>query len=101
MLAIIAKFARTCPTEKLLLVRYNPDAFAQDGHVVKPTSQQREETIRRALSYVPEAQVVLIYLFYRRSSGSLPDVVHEPAYDACLRQYVVPAEPALYCSDTL
>lgn len=101
MLAIIAVFMRAGLDKKLLIVRYNPDAFTQKGHVNKPTAGEREDAIRRALGYVPEGQVAVLYLFYRRSVGSLPDVVHEASYDAGLRQYVVPAETALCCGDAL
>ena len=96
LLAIIAELSRASPEKKILIVRYNPDAYAQNGQVVKPTPEQRRDVIQRALRYEPEAQITVVYLFYRQSSGELPDVVREAAYDTRLRQYVVPAETALY-----
>ena len=101
LLAIIAELSRASPDKKILIVRYNPDCYAQNGHVVKPTQEQRQDVIHRMLSYVPQNQVTVVYLFYRRSSGELPDVVRETAYDDRLRQYVVPAETALYCDYSL
>ena len=96
LLAIIAELSRASPEKKILIIRYNPDAYAQNGRVVKPTPEQRRDVIQRALMYEPEAQITVVYLFYRQSSGELPDVVNKAAYDARLRQYVVPAETALY-----
>ena len=100
LLAIIAELSRASPEKKILIIRYNPDAFAQNGQVVKPTSEQRRDAIQRALRYEPQAQVTVVYLFYRQSSGEFPDVVDESAYDTRLKQYVIPAETALY-SDNL
>jgi hypothetical protein len=96
LLAIIAELSRASPEKKILIVRYNPDTYAQNGQLVKPTPEQRRDVIQRTLRYEPEAQITVVYLFYRQSSGELPDVVRDAAYDARLRQYVIPAKTALY-----
>ena len=83
-----------------MIVRYNPDCYAENGKVVKPTAEQRLDAIQRVLNYVPQNRVTILYLFYRSTGGWLPDVVGKPAYDERLRQYVLPAEIALY-SDNL
>ena len=101
LLAIIAELSRACPEKKILIIRYNPDTYAQNGQVVRPTPEQRRNVIQRALRYEPEAQITVVYLFYRQSSGELPDVVSEASYDARLRKYVVPDETALQCNDKL
>ena len=96
LLAIIAELSRASPDRQILVIRYNPDTYAQNGQVVKPTAEQHLDVIQRALRYEPEAQITVVYLFYRQSAGKLPSAANAAAYDARLRQYVVPAEAGLY-----
>ena len=54
---------------RLHIMRYNLRAYREDGTVVKPSPEQRIASITENLSYVPETDFVITYLFYRRVGG--------------------------------
>ena len=66
-------------------MRYNPHAYKQDGIVKKPSADERMSSIRACLSYVPESDFVITYLFYRLVD-SVPAVTLDPGFS--LRDFV-------------
>jgi hypothetical protein len=72
------------PAVALHIVRYNPQAYKQDGEVKKPTLQERTARIQECLEYVPESRFVISYVYYRTNSGRLAISDH-PEYT--LQQY--------------
>ena len=54
---------------------------------MKPSAQEREESILNALQFVPQARLTITFLDYR-SSGGFPDIVEDPAFT--LKEYVMP-----------
>ena len=87
MALVFAEFIKRCEGKKLHIIRYNPDPY-KDSHglVVKPTPEEREGEIRRAIQYVPEeARFTITYLFYRLRDG-LPEITYDAEYS--LREHV-------------
>ena len=85
-MAAIADYLRqTAPELSLHIARYNSHAFRQDGVVCKPTQEERVASIKESLAYVPEADFVITYLYYR-SSGGRPAITMDPEYT--LQNYV-------------
>ena len=70
---------------KLHVVRYNSHALKHDGVVSKPSQEERVESIKASLAYVPESDFVITYLYYRSSEGR-PAITFDPEYT--LQHYV-------------
>ncbi len=66
-------------------MRFNPDAYRENGLIVKHSVGERTDAIREAIDYVPQAALTITYLFYRSLDG-LPEVVSHADYT--LRDHV-------------
>lgn len=75
------------PEKQLHVIRYNPHAYKQDGVVLKPTQEQRVASIKESLAYVPHAQFVITYIYYR-CTGNNPAITSDPGYT--LAEFVRP-----------
>lgn len=73
------------PDRNLHIVRFNPNAYKENGTVIRPTEDERIAGIQECLAFVPESAFVISYLFYRRSEGQ-PAVTLDPDYT--LQKYV-------------
>ena len=73
------------PYRRLHIVRFNPNAYKQDGIVVKPNVEERTATISASLAYVPDTDFVITYLYYRKLGGH-PAITMHPEYS--LKEYV-------------
>ena len=71
--------------DRLHILRYNSHNFKQDGIVKRPSADERTSSIRACLSYVPESDFVITYLFYRLVD-SVPAVTLDPNFT--LRDFV-------------
>ena len=85
MAAIANHLKQNSPGMKLHIVRYNSHAFKQDGVVCKPSQEERVESIKANLAYVPDSDFVITYLFYRSANGR-PAVTLDAEYT--LQHYV-------------
>ena len=80
MASVLAEFTRMHEGKKLHIIRYNPDAFKGfHGLVIKPSQQERERAIRRAIEHVPDVHFTITYLFYRAIEG-WPEIMYNEQY---------------------
>ena len=84
------------PGMRLHIIRYNSHAYKEDGTVIKPSPTQRITSITESLSYVPETDFVITYLYYRRAGGR-PAITLDPEYT--LQDYVRTTPNLNVCSD--
>ena len=85
MAAIREYHRQRFPDDCLHILRYNSHNYKQDGVVKKPSEQERMARVQACLSYVPESDFVITYLFYRLAEG-VPAVTLHPEFS--LREYV-------------
>ena len=86
------------PGMRLHIIRYNSHSYKEDGTVIKPSPEQRIASITESLSYVPETDFVITYLYYRRAGGR-PAITLDPEYT--LQDYVRTTPNLDVCSDPL
>ena len=79
MAAVWNYLRQRSPRLRLHIVRYNSHAYRQDGVTVKPIQEERVESIKESLAYVPESDFVITYLYYR-SAGDRPAITLDPEY---------------------
>ena len=74
--------------DKIRIIRFNPDAFKENGKPAKVTPKARYDSLREAIMKEPAKQFSIHYLFYDQSSP-YPEVCLDPAYQRELRALVV------------
>ena len=87
MRAIWSYYRERHPGQKLHIIRYNSHNYKENGAVRKPTEAERKASIKQSLNYIPEAEFVITYLFYR-CAGDQPAITLEPEYCPTLKEYV-------------
>ena len=73
---------------KFHFIRFNPDAYSEDGVVQKTLLKDRLTAMLHSIEQEPEKQYSVTYLFYTRTGCPLPDVCLDPEFPGSLRAIV-------------
>ncbi len=73
------------------MIRFNPDAFTEDGVLQKVTQKVRHQRLLEAIGYKSTKPFEITYLYYTRSDCPLPDICFGQEYCNYLRALVNPA----------
>ncbi len=84
MARIWSEFARR-NIGRIHVIRYNPNAWKQNGYVIKPTAEERHDRLKESLLFEPKSDFVITYLFYRLADD-VPAITLSPDYT--LREHV-------------
>ena len=88
MLDIFAEQMKQGLAGKFHFVRFNPDAFKEDGRKQKVLMRDRLAALMETVGTEPQKQYSVTYLFYDRSDCPLPAICLDPEYPASLRAIV-------------
>ena len=73
---------------KIHIVRFNPDAYCDNGEPQKTLLRDRMAALKRVIDGEPALQYSVTYLFYTRTDAPLPDVCFDPEFPGSLRAIV-------------
>ena len=73
---------------KFHFIRFNPDAYSEDGVVQKTLLKDRLTALLHSIEQEPQRQYSVTYLFYTRTGCPLPDVCLDPEFPGSLRAIV-------------
>ena len=88
MLNVFAEQMKQGRAGKYHSVRFNPDAYLEDGAVQKRLLKDRLAALLQAIEDEPDKQYSVSFLFYTRSNSPFPDVCLDPEYPGSLRAIV-------------
>ena len=88
MLNIFAEQMKQGRAGKFHFIRFNPDAYSEDGVVQKTFLKDRLAGLIEAIEREPAKQYSVTYLYYDRSDCPLPAVCIDPEFPGSLRAIV-------------
>ena len=88
MLNVFAEQMKQGRAGKYHFIRFNPDAYSEDGAVQKKLLKDRMAALLQTIEHEPERQYSVSYLFYTRTNSPFPDVCLDPDYPGSLRAIV-------------
>ena len=88
MLNIFGEQMKQGRAGKFHIIRFNPDAYAENGVSQKALTKDRMASLLETIEREPPRQYSVTYLYYTRTDTPLPDVCLDPDYPGSLRAIV-------------
>ena len=88
MLRIFTELMIEGDARKIHMVRFNPDAFMEDGRRPKTPLNDRLAKLLQTLQHEPEKQQSITYMYYTKKDCPLPAICLDSEYPGSLRALV-------------